>query len=205
VHGVPRGKGLVIVGLGNPGKGYERHRHNVGFMVADELCREAGCAWNRDNRVKALICTVEVGDREAVLVKPRTFMNLSGTAVAPIVKRFNADPARMIVVHDDLDILPGRIRIKSGGGDGGHRGVRSIADSLRFRDFIRIRIGIGRPPEGMSAERFVLTSFPHDDAEFLHRCVEEGARAVKLAATLGVDAARNKIHSVNIEPERSEE
>jgi len=202
VLGVARGKGLVIVGLGNPGKGFERHRHNIGFMVVDEMCREERGTWSR-GRAKALISTVEVGDQEAVLVKPQTLMNLSGTAVAPIIKRFNADPAQMIVVHDDLDLLPGRIRTKCGGGDGGHRGVRSIADSLRFRDFIRVRIGIGRPPDGMTAEQFVLTPFPRDEAEFLRRCVEEGARAVELVVSDGLEAARNTIHSIKIELEGS--
>ena len=164
MRGTPSGKQIVIVGLGNPGKNYSRQRHNLGFRVVDELAQEGACSW-KDNRQKALVCEAGIDTTGVFLVKPQTFMNLSGHAVEPILRRLNADPGRMIVVHDDLDLAPGKVRIKIGGGDGGHKGVRSIADSLRFRDFIRVRLGVGRPPEGTSAEEFVLNSFREEEED----------------------------------------
>ncbi len=188
------GKGIVIVGLGNPGRSYARHWHNIGFMVADALAERFRGAWTKD-RESALITKVEIKDRAVTLVKPQTFMNLSGKAVAPILRRVNGDPTLMIVVHDDLDLVPGRIRVKRGGGDGGHRGVRSIADSLRFRDFVRLRIGIGRPPEGVGAEEFVLTPVPAEEVPAVQSWVETAVEALRLIVELGMDAALNTIHA----------
>jgi PTH1 family peptidyl-tRNA hydrolase len=194
VRGAPSGKQIVIVGLGNPGKTYSRHRHNLGFRVVDELAREAACSW-QDNRKKALVCEAGIGATSVVLVKPQTFMNLSGHGVEPVLRRFNADPARMIVIHDDLDLAPGKVRIKRGGGDGGHKGVRSIADSLRFRDFIRIRLGIGRPPEGTPAEEFVLSPFGGTEDDFSEDLVQTGCRAVNLIVTHGLEQAQNMLYA----------
>ncbi|MEW6349157.1 MAG: aminoacyl-tRNA hydrolase [Thermodesulfobacteriota bacterium] len=188
------GKGIVIVGLGNPGRSYARHWHNIGFMVADALADRYLGAWTKD-REGALSTRVEIEGRVVTLVKPQTFMNLSGKAVAPILRRVNGDPTLMIVVHDDLDLAPGRIRVKRGGGDGGHRGVRSIADSLRFRDFARLRIGIGRPPEGVGAEEFVLRPIPAEDASAVQSWVEKAVEAVQLIVDLGMDAAQQVIHA----------
>jgi PTH1 family peptidyl-tRNA hydrolase len=122
-------------------------------------------------------------------------MNLSGKAVAPLLQRENADPARLIVVHDDLDLVVGRVRIKVGGGDGGHRGIRSIADSLRFRDFVRVRLGIGRPPEGVPAEEFVLTAFSPEEQSTAKALTLAGAQAVRLLVASGVEEAQNMVHS----------
>lgn len=187
-------KRIIIVGLGNPGPSYARHRHNVGFMVVDRLAKESGADWKRD-REKALICQAEVESRSVVLVKPLTYMNLSGKAVAPIVSRLNTTLAEMIVIHDDLDLPEGTVRIKVGGGDGGHRGIRSIADSLRFREFVRVRLGIGRPPTGIAAEEFVLTPFPSDAKGVLLGLMEGGCEAVRLILCEGVERAQNTIHS----------
>ncbi len=193
MRGTPSGKQIVVVGLGNPGKAYARHRHNLGFRVVDELAQEAECSWT-DNRKKAFVCEARIDNGTVILVKPQTFMNLSGHAVEPVLKRSNADAARMIVIHDDLDLAPGRVRIKKGGGDGGHKGVRSIADSLRFRDFIRIRLGIGRPPEGTSAEEFVLTQFLDTEEGVLTDLVQTGCRAVHLIVMHGVEQAQNMLY-----------
>jgi len=163
-------------------------------MVVDELAREAGSAW-KDNRRKALTCEAAIDTTTVFLVKPQTFMNLSGHAVEPILRRLNADPGRMIVIHDDLDLAPGRVRIKIGGGDGGHKGVRSIADSLRFRDFIRVRLGVGRPPEGNSAEEFVLNSFPVEDEDLLRDLIQAGCLTVGLIVKHGVEQAQNMLYS----------
>lgn len=200
MRGTPSGKQMVVVGLGNPGKSYARNRHNVGFMVVDELAREANGLW-KTNREGTEVCQARIEGRDLVLAKPQTFMNLSGKAVSPLLRRFNADPARMMVVHDDLDLLPGKVRIKIGGGDGGHKGIRSICDSLRFRDFIRIRLGIGRPPAGVTPTEFVLMDFLPYDEQILSHLVLTAAEAVRLVVRTGVDDAQNIIHSKKLQAE----
>ncbi len=187
-------KRIVIVGLGNPGKGYARHRHNLGFMIVDRLAEESRGSWSK-NKDKTLVCETDIENEAAVLVKPQTYMNLSGKAVAPIVERHKETTSRMIVIHDDLDLTPGRVRVKVGGGDGGHKGVRSIADSLRFRDFIRVRLGIGRPPEGVSPEEFVLKPFDPQEQAVLEQLVELGCQAVRLIVLQGVEPTQNLLHS----------
>ncbi len=193
-------KRILVVGLGNPGRGYARHRHNLGFMVVDELARRENGLWTT-NREKTMVCEVTVEGARLVLAKPQTYMNLSGKAVSPIVKRIGADPAAMIVIHDDLDLARGRVRIKVGGGDGGHKGVRSIADSLRFKDFARLRLGIGRPPTGVQPEEFVLSGFPPDEQSAVDDLVHLGVLAVRIVASVGVDQAQNVIHSGRLTPD----
>jgi peptidyl-tRNA hydrolase, PTH1 family len=199
VRGTPSGKQTVIVGLGNPGKNYSRQRHNLGFRVVDELALEAASSW-KDNRRKALVCEARIDTTTVFLVKPQTFMNLSGHAVEPILRKLNADPGRMVVVHDDLDLSAGKVRIKIGGGDGGHKGVRSIADSIRFRDFIRVRLGVGRPPEGSSAEEFVLNSFLEEEEDLSKDLIQTGCRAVQLVVMHGVEQAQNMLYATKIVP-----
>lgn len=131
-----------------------------------------------------------------MLVKPQTFMNLSGKAVVTILSRVKADPAGMIVVHDDLDLSLGKVRIKVGGGDGGHKGVRSIADSLRFRDFIRVRLGVGRPPTGVSPEEFVLSPFLAEENDICEGLIETACEAVRSILIHGVERAQNLVHPV---------
>lgn len=191
----PSGKPKLIVGLGNPGPAYARHRHNLGFKVVDHLAEQARASWTK-TKDKALIWRGELEDLSVVLVKPQTFMNLSGQAVAPIAARFKSAISEMIVIHDDLDLALGKVRVKVGGGDGGHRGIRSIADSLRFRDFIRVRLGIGRPPAGVSAEEFVLTSFAPEEKEVADNLIGSGCEAVRLILLQGVQPAQNAIHSL---------
>lgn len=188
-------KPILVVGLGNPGRGYAKHRHNIGFMVVDALADKGRTGWSITGE-KAHICKTEIESRQVVLVKPQTFMNLSGKSVVRALERSRADAAEIIVVHDDLDLALGRVRIKVGGGDGGHRGIRSIADSLRFKDFVRVRLGIGRPPEGVNPEEFVLSSFLPEEREILGLLVSEGCRAVCLILAEGVTAAQNALHSV---------
>ncbi|MFH1113980.1 MAG: aminoacyl-tRNA hydrolase [Pseudomonadota bacterium] len=194
MQGKPSGKRIVIVGLGNPGRAYSLHRHNLGFHVVDELAAQGGGSWST-NREKTQICEVEIENQRVVLAKPQTYMNLSGKAVAPLLQRENADPARLVAVHDDLDIALGRVRIKVGGGDGGHKGIRSIADSLRFRDFVRVRLGVGRPPEGTPAEEFVLTAFGPEEQATAKALATAGAQAVRLIVALGVEEAQHMVHS----------
>jgi peptidyl-tRNA hydrolase, PTH1 family len=195
VRGAPSGTQVVAVGLGNPGPSYARHRHNIGFMAVDEIAEERRGQW-RAIRDKTLICSVEIEAKEVILAKPQTFMNLSGKAVISVLKAFNGNPAHMIVIHDDLDLPLGSVRIKVGGGDGGHKGVRSVADSLRFRDFARVRLGVGRPPEGVSAEAFVLAPFdPGEDAARLE-LIKAAGLALNLILAYGVEQARNMVGRV---------
>ena len=183
-----------IVGLGNPGAKYSRHRHNIGFMALDALADELGASWGLKH--EALTCSAEYSNNKLILINPQTYMNLSGKAVNKILSNTNIDYRSLIVIHDDLDINLGRVRIKTGGGDGGHKGVRSIADSLRFRDFTRVRLGIGRPPAGVSAEAFVLNTFSPDEIKFVARLVDIAVEAIKLIVTDGMERARNVINAL---------
>ena len=186
---------FAVIGLGNPGPKYSKHRHNIGFMTLDALTDELGATWS-PIRNEAITCATEHADRKLILIKPQTFMNLSGKAVNKILSNRNINYGSVIVIHDDLDINLGRVRIKVGGGDGGHRGVRSIADSLRFRDFIRIRLGIGRPPEGMTAEAFVLSAFPPSEAQVVKRLIYLGIQSTKLIVSDGIERASHTINTI---------
>ncbi|MFA6221532.1 MAG: aminoacyl-tRNA hydrolase [Desulfomonilaceae bacterium] len=185
---------FVVVGLGNPGRKYGSHRHNIGFMTVDALADELACTWSPVKH-EALTCLAEYGGRKLILVKPQTFMNLSGKAVSKVFLNRNIDYRALIVVHDELDISLGRLRIKVGGGDGGHRGVRSIADSLRFRDFIRIRLGIGRPPSGIAAEDYVLSPFQPCEIPIVKQLIALGVDAIKLIIDKGIENAQHVIHT----------
>jgi PTH1 family peptidyl-tRNA hydrolase len=162
-------------------------------MVADELSTEAQATW-RANREKSRICEVEITGKKATVVKPHTYMNLSGKAVEPVLRRLNSNFGSLIVIHDDLDLALGRVRIKVGGGDGGHKGIRSIADSLRFREFIRVRLGIGRPPAGVAPEEFVLTNFSSEEDSIVKDLIETGSCAVRLILSYGVEQAQREVH-----------
>ncbi len=138
---------------------------------------------------------MRVAGRELLLVKPQTYMNLSGEAVRPIVIAHRVDPSKLIVIHDDLDLAEGRVRIKVGGGHGGHKGVASVADSLGFEDFIRVRLGIGRPPAGIDPTEFVLSGFDADAEESKKNLIQDGVQAVRLIVRNGVERAQNVLHS----------
>ena len=133
----------LVVGLGNPGQAYAAHRHNVGFWCVRRLARD----WNVSFKSSrwARVGEGQVNDQPLVLAKPRTFVNRSGDAAASLLQRYELSPQQMLVICDDLELPVGSIRLRPHGGDGGHKGIRSIADSLRFRDFVRVRVGIGRP------------------------------------------------------------
>lgn len=189
---------FAVVGLGNPGTRYARHRHNVGFMTVEVLAEKYGGKW-LSTKHDAITCSVSFSDRELILIKPQTFMNLSGKAVNKILAVHRIDPNFLTVIHDDMDLPLGRVRIKLGGGDGGHRGVRSIADSLRFRDFIRVRLGVGRPPSGVDPEQYVLSPFLFSDASLVKRLTNLGVEATKLIVSDGLERARNFIHAIKNE------
>lgn len=171
----------VIVGLGNPGRSYERSRHNIGHLVADELARRGGGAWR--GRKKAEVATVDLGARSVTVLKPTTFMNNSGAALA------GQRTEELVVVHDDLDLPAGEVRVKVGGGAGGHNGLRSIIQRLG-NGFVRVRVGIGRPPVGMTVTDYVLGRMEPAVRDAIPRAVE----AVELVVEQGSEAAMNRIN-----------
>ncbi len=195
VNSEKRSNIYLVIGLGNPGPAYSGNRHNVGFMVVDRLARDKNRDWKT---LKNLYESSEVRDSGMTmhLLKPMTFMNLSGKAVANFISRKFIDLNNIVVIHDDMDLTFGKIRLKKGGGDGGHRGVRSIADSLRFKDFIRIRIGVGRPPSGVSPEAYVLQNFSDPfQKENIEQLVDNGVFATVLCICEGIETAQQKISS----------
>jgi PTH1 family peptidyl-tRNA hydrolase len=170
------------VGLGNPGRSYERTRHNVGFLVADELARRHGGSWRKKKKIEA--APVSLGLKEVTLLKPTTFMNSSGSALAG----YRAED--LIVIHDDLDLPPGDVRVKVGGGAGGHNGLRSVIGRLG-PDFVRVRLGIGRPPVGVGVTDYVLSRM---DAA-VRDAVPRAADAVEAVVETGPEAAMNHFNA----------
>ena len=166
------------MGLGNPGRSYERTRHNAGYLVADELARRHGGSWRKRKRAEA--APVSLGSREVTLLKPTTFMNNSGSALA------GYGTEDLIVVHDDLDLPPGDVRVKVGGGAGGHNGLRSIIQHLG-PDFVRVRVGIGRPPVDMTVTDYVLSRMDTT----VRDAVPLAADAVEAVVDVGPEAAMN--------------
>jgi PTH1 family peptidyl-tRNA hydrolase len=169
------------LGLGNPGRSYERTRHNAGALVADELARRHGGSWRIRKRAEA--APVGLGSKEVTLLKPTTFMNNSGSALAG----YGAEG--LVVVHDDLDLTPGDVRVKVGGGAGGHNGLRSVIGRLG-PDFVRVRIGIGRPPVGVGVTDYVLSRM---DAT-VREAVPRAADAVEAVVEDGPEAAMNRFN-----------
>jgi peptidyl-tRNA hydrolase, PTH1 family len=170
-----------VVGLGNPGRSYERTRHNVGFLVADELARRHGGSWRR--RKRAEVAPVSLGFEEVALLKPTTYMNNSGAALAEHAAE------DLIVVHDDLDLPEGDVRVKVGGGAGGHNGLRSLIGRLG-PDFVRVRVGIGRPPNAMNVTDYVLGRM----SSAVRNAVPRAADAVEAVIEDGPEAAMNRFN-----------
>ncbi|AOS61568.1 aminoacyl-tRNA hydrolase [Actinoalloteichus hymeniacidonis] len=183
----------LIVGLGNPGASYAGNRHNVGFMVLDELASRVGGKF-KSHKSSAEVVEGRLSNQRAVLAKPRSYMNLSGGAVAGAVRFFKIQPASVIVVHDELDLPFGTVRMKLGGGDNGHNGLRSITSSLSTKDYLRVRCGIGRPPGRMDPAAFVLRDFSTVERKELAFFVDHCADAVEALMTEGLEAAQNRFH-----------
>lgn len=186
---------LLVVGLGNPGPRYETTRHNLGFLVADILADRIGSGFKVHKKSGAEVTTGRLGGRSVVLAKPRTFMNESGRHVGPLAKFYSIDPADIVVIHDELDIDFGRIRLKFGGGEGGHNGLRSIVSALGTKDFQRVRIGVGRPPGRQDAAAYVLENFNSRERPELGTILEQAADATELLLQHGVEAAQNTVHA----------
>jgi PTH1 family peptidyl-tRNA hydrolase len=184
---------LLVVGLGNPGPQYAKTRHNLGFMVADLLAGRMGAQFKVHKRSGAEIVTGRLGHRPVVLAKPRTYMNESGRQVGPLAKFYSVMPADIIVIHDELDIDFGRIRLKLGGGEGGHNGLRSIANSMGTKNFQRVRIGIGRPPGRKDPAAYVLETFTTAERPEVPAICEQAADATELLIEVGLETAQNQV------------
>ena len=183
----------LIAGLGNPGSGYAGNRHNCGFMVADVLAGRMGAPFKRD-RSRARVATGSLAGYPATVAKPQTFMNLSGRPVAALRTFYKIPVDRIVVIHDELDIPFGGIRLKQGGGDNGHNGLRSVTAALGTRDYLRVRVGIGRPPGRMDPADFVLRDFSGAERQALPDVLERCADAVEVLMQRGLAAAQNEFH-----------
>jgi PTH1 family peptidyl-tRNA hydrolase len=185
---------VLIVGLGNPGREYERTRHNLGFRVTDRLAEGWGASWR--GRFSGRLAAAREGDARLALLQPQTYMNLSGTSVAAAVRFYKLDPEQVLVVHDEIDLELGDVRAKRGGGLAGHNGLRSLRDALGTAEFLRVRIGVGRPERGerMPVADWLLRPFPPDvDSEAL---VERGAACARTVVREGVDEAMRMFNGV---------
>lgn len=185
---------FLIVGLGNPGEKYSETRHNVGFQVVERLAHLAGLRFG-ESKWRAQVCKGALAGQAVVFVKPQTFMNLSGEAVAPLSAYYKIEPENIIVIHDDLDLDCGRVKLAAQGGAGGHNGIKSLIQHLGSRSFIRVRIGIGRPPQVMPVERFVLARFDGPEAPVMAEALDRAVEAVGLIVEKGIAAAMQVVHS----------
>ncbi len=189
----------LVAGLGNPGREYERNRHNVGFLVADLIAGRTGSRFGRHRRAAADVVEARLGvgiDAPALLlVKPMTYMNLSGGPVVSLARFYKVPPERIIAVHDELDLPYGVVRTKLGGGENGHNGLRSISQSLSTRDYLRVRIGVGRPPGRQDPADFVLSDFTTAERKDLEFLVDRAADIVESLIRVGLEPTQNAFHS----------
>jgi PTH1 family peptidyl-tRNA hydrolase len=192
----------VLVGLGNPGARYERTRHNAGFLLIERLAVAHGIDLGRE-RHGARVGEGRIAGRRCVLAQPQTFMNRSGEAVRRILSFAGSDGASLLVAHDDMDLPFGRLRLRSGGGAGGHRGIASILDHLADPGFLRLKIGVGRPPEGLPAEAWVLQEFGAAEREALPEVLARGVEAIEVLLARGLGAAMNVCNPAPGEPDGS--
>ncbi|WP_280434834.1 aminoacyl-tRNA hydrolase [Nocardia carnea] len=184
----------LVVGLGNPGPEYERTRHNVGFLVADSLAERVGGRFTAHKKSGTDLLQARLDGRQVLIAKPRSYMNLSGRPVSALARFFSVPPTEVIVVHDELDLPFGAVRLKRGGGEGGHNGLRSVSAALTTKDYLRTRIGIGRPPGRQDPADFVLKPFAAAERKELPVVVEQAADAVELLLRVGLEAAQNQLH-----------
>ena len=183
----------LIAGLGNPGMQYAGTRHNAGFMALDYLAGIHSLSFT-DSRWKALVAKAFVWDASVLLMKPQTFMNSSGITVAQAAHFYRLPPEQLIVIHDDLDIACGRLKFIAGGGDGGHRGIRSLIEHLGTKNFPRLKIGIGRPPALVAPERYVLGRFTAEEWSALEESLPAAGEGLRVFLQQGVEAAMNLVN-----------
>jgi PTH1 family peptidyl-tRNA hydrolase len=187
----------LVVGLGNPGPGYAKNRHNVGFMVVDLLAARIGAKFGRSKRAAAEVGEgfLRPGGPKLVLAKPTTFMNLLGAPTVALAHFYKIPPAQVIAVHDELDLDFGTLRVKIGGGEGGHNGLRSISASMSTKEYVRVRFGISRPPGRMDPADYVLGDFSGTQKKDLDFLVDRAADIVESVIDNGVEPTQNKYHA----------
>lgn len=190
----------LVIGLGNPGPEYAETRHNIGQMVAQELARRAGSTLSVNRKVNARVAQVHIGGVgpagvSATVACPASYMNLSGGPVSALAKYLSVEPTAVVVVHDELDIPFGAIKLKRGGGSGGHNGLKDITKALGTPEYVRVRVGIGRPPGRMDAAAFVLKPFGSVERKELPMLISDAADAVEAAVIDGLEAAQLRFHT----------
>jgi len=190
----------LVVGLGNPGPAFAAQRHNIGYRVVEELAHRMGVRFRVARGIRAEVAEGRIGPPgdnagRLILAKSRTFMNETGWAVSRLLGYYKLQPTQMIVVHDELDIDPGQLRVKLGGGDNGHNGLRSIRASLGTGDFYRVRVGVGRPPGRQEPADFLLSNFPASTRQDVEVEISRAADAVESLALLGLDRTQNAFNS----------
>ncbi|MBC7372949.1 MAG: aminoacyl-tRNA hydrolase [Frankiales bacterium] len=183
----------LVVGLGNPGPAYAGNRHNVGFMVADLLAERVGGRW-KAHKGRADLVEGRLAGERLLLAKPKTYMNLSGGPTASLRDFFKVPVGHIVAIHDELDIAYGTVRLKLGGGDNGHNGLRSLTTSLGSKDYLRVRVGIGRPPGRQDPADFVLKDFAAAERKDLGFHVDRAADAVEALLTGPLETAQNTFH-----------
>jgi PTH1 family peptidyl-tRNA hydrolase len=195
----------LIVGLGNPGPEYADTRHNVGAMVIEELATRVGGRLRAQRQTRSDVLEGRLAGERAILARPRCYMNESGGPVALLSRFFDVEPAHVVLVHDELDIPFGALRIKAGGGDNGHNGLKSVRSALGTGDTVRVRVGIGRPPGRQDPAAFVLRPFSAPERRDLALLVDRAADAVERTITQGVPAAQNRYHADPADPPEHQE
>ncbi len=186
---------LIVVGLGNPGEKYAGTRHNIGFDVVDELASRARTSFSRHKKSGAEVAGARLVGRQVYLAKPQSFMNLSGQPTAALARFYSVEPTDVIAVHDELDIDFGLVRLKRGGGEGGHNGLKSLTSHLGTRDYLRVRAGIGRPPGRQDPADYVLKPFAKTEKPEVPLLVTNAADAVELLIRDGLEPAQNTVHA----------
>lgn len=184
----------LIVGLGNPGSKYEETRHNAGFLLLDEIARAYNATFTPEKKFQGEVARVMIGSHDIRLLKPATFMNLSGESVQPMANFYRIDPEEVLVAHDELDIPPGTVRLKKSGGHGGHNGLRDIIKHMG-KDFWRIRLGIGHPGDAKKVVSFVLKRAPSSESDLLNRAIEDVLRQIPDIASGDVEKAMQVLHT----------
>ncbi|AEV67065.1 peptidyl-tRNA hydrolase [Acetivibrio clariflavus DSM 19732] len=184
----------VVIGLGNPGPRYENTRHNVGFDTIDRLSKKHNIAVTKV-KYKAVIGDGNIGGHRVLLVKPQTFMNLSGESVREIIEWYKVPVKNIIIIYDDIDLPVGKIRIRPKGSAGTHNGMRSVIYQIQSEDFPRIRIGIDKPPQGWELADFVLSKFSADERKSVEEAIENAADAVEVILNSGIDKAMNRYNN----------
>ena len=186
----------LIIGLGNPGREYQSNRHNVGFWWIDELAHLQKLSFSSDSKFHALTARGQVHGHEIILLKPQTFMNVSGKAVGAVAEFYKIEPAEMLVVHDELDLPPGTVRLKMGGGHGGHNGLKDIIAHLGTRDFLRLRFGIGHPGNRTEVSNYVLNDPLREERELIDDAMQQAQDVAHLVIEGKIEAAMLKLHSL---------